>query len=106
MKDERIRLFVELTTKAMEEEDIDNFIEYLARRSLISDKIIKCEIKPDEEDVRSLVELEKSVLERLEYERKLIIQEAERLSNDMKAVKSYTAKFPFPVMPAFFSKSS
>lgn len=93
-----------LTLSALDENDLDRFMEYLIKRDVIIKKIVKENIELNEDEIDYLYGLEKEVLKRLEEQRKTIIEDISAISEKKRAIRKYTPKFPFPPMPAFFEK--
>lgn len=103
-KQKLIDEFKALTFKALEEIDGGTFIEILIKRDEVIKKIIKENIELTIDEIDYLYGLEEKVSERLEAERKNVIEGISAISEKMKAIRKYTPKFPFPPMPAFFDK--
>ncbi|HOJ43629.1 MAG TPA: hypothetical protein PLW88_00245 [Syntrophorhabdaceae bacterium] len=106
-KEEHQRLLEEfkaLTLAALEKTDTDGFIETLIKRDGLIKKIINENIELDTGEVDFLFGLEERVIERLEAERKNVIEGMGEIGEKKRAIKRYTPKFPFPPMPAFFEK--
>jgi hypothetical protein len=96
--------FVELTVRALEEEDPDKFVEILTERAEFLGELIKSGYEMDSEDVAACLERESLIVERLERERSQLLKGMEMLWKSMQAVRAYTPKFALPSMPIFFDK--
>lgn len=106
-KDEKQKLIEEfkaLTINALEEEDGESFIEILIKRDELIKKIVKENIELNSDEIDYLHGLEEKISERLEAERKNVIEGISTISEKKRAIRKYTPKFPFPPMPAFFDK--
>jgi len=106
-KEEYKRLLVEfktLTIAALEATNIDDFIKILIERDGLIKKIVRENIEVDTEEIVYLRDLEERVIERLETERKNIIEYIGEIGEKKRAIRKYTPKFPFPPMPTFFEK--
>jgi len=106
-KEEYKRLLVKfktLTIAALEATNIDDFIKILIERDGLIKKIVRENIEVDTEEIVYLRDLEERVIERLETERKNIIEYIGEIGEKKRAIRKYTPKFPFPPMPTFFEK--
>lgn len=99
-----IEEYFELTKKALKEDDFDKFIDLLMRRKVFIEYMIERNINIDVEEAQNYLLQEINIIKRLEKERKKILIEMDALSQNRKAVKKYSPKFPFPPMPVFFDK--
>ncbi|GEM_PF-385416 len=90
--------------KALSEMDIDSFIEILLRRDALVKYILKNNVVLDEEDTMFFLELENNILDRLEEEKKKIINDLAVIGKKRRAINRYSPKYPFPPMPAFFDR--
>lgn len=93
-----------LTLDALESTESDVFIEILFKRDALIEKITKEDMKLEHEEITYFVELEGKILDRLEVERRDILQDIADIGEKKRAIRRYTPKFPFPPMPAFFDK--
>jgi hypothetical protein len=100
----KLRGFMELTGRALEEEDGEKLIDLLMKRELITDHILQDQIRFDEEETLECLAREMEVSARLENERKKILEDLDRLSANIKAIQVYSTRFPLPAMPAFFHR--
>ena len=96
--------FIRLTEKALDEEDPDRFIEDLMKRDAHTGALLKNDPGSFGAETTLCLAHEQQILERLERERKKIIDEMDRLSKNKKAIRTYSPKFPFPPMPLFLNK--
>ncbi|MCX7966248.1 MAG: hypothetical protein N2596_06455 [Syntrophorhabdaceae bacterium] len=106
-KEEHERLiddFKTLTFQALEETDMDSFIEILMKRDEVIKKIVKENIELDSNEIDFFYDLEKKVSERLEDARKTVVEDIDAIAEKKRAIRKYTPKFPFPPMPVFFDK--
>jgi hypothetical protein len=97
--------FVDLTDKALPEEDGDRFIECLVKREPYSMDLINHRVELNEEEVQRMLDKETKILERLKEERAKLLNEMDRLSKNRRLAKSYSPTFPFPSIPVFFDKT-
>ncbi len=101
---EMIEQVVELSTKALAEEDGDKFIEDLLKRDVLLVELIDREVEADRDLLKNWLEKELDILARLEKERTQLLKEMDNLSQKKRAMRHYCPRFPFPSMPAFFDK--
>ncbi|MBP8626773.1 MAG: hypothetical protein KBI10_08815 [Syntrophorhabdales bacterium] len=96
--------FKSLTLDALDAIGSDDFINILLKRDLVIKNITEDNIKLDPEEIAFYIRLEEKILERLEEERKGVIQDIADMGDKKRVIRQYTPKFPFPPMPAFFDK--
>lgn len=96
--------YLELTKKALDEHDVDKFIDILMQRKVFLEYMMEKNIHIDVDVAEDYILQETNIIERLEGERKKLLCEMDALSQNKKAVKKYSPKFPFPPMPVFFDK--
>jgi hypothetical protein len=97
--------FSELTIRALSEKDVDKLIEYLMERDNTYDDLGIHNIDLTPEELKEFLSREEKVVERLEEERKKVLQQMDQLSKSKKAAKTYSSKFPFPAMPVFLDET-
>jgi len=95
--------FILLTEKALREDDPDRLIECLMERDPYIRHLLKNDPHVFGDEMEECLEREMQVLERLEQERKDIIEKIDNLSKNKKAIRMYSSKFPLPSMPIFFN---
>jgi hypothetical protein len=94
--------FIEMTRRALGEEDVRELIELLMKREAIRQKLVKDGTEGlTSEEARECLEYEELVGERLQKEFTKLMGNMEELSRKTKAIRRYEPKFPFPSMPAF-----
>jgi hypothetical protein len=103
MQKDKREEFVELTEKALLEEDGDRMIELLQAREVARQHMMVNDIDLREK-AKEYLSRETKILERLEDEKKKLLKEMENISRKKSAAKTYAPTFPFPPMPAFFDK--
>ena len=101
--DDKKKAFVDLTEKALLEDDIDKLIEYLLERNSSVEYLMKNDVDISEEAEEYLLK-ETKILKKLEDERKKLLKDMDNLSRNKAATKKYSPKFPFPPLPVFFEK--
>lgn len=99
-----IERVVDLSSKAIAEKDSEMFVKYLLEREGWLRKIVDEDIQPDETLLADWLSKELDILSRLEKERVKLLKEMDELSQNRKAVRQYSSKFPFPPMPAFLDR--
>jgi hypothetical protein len=99
-----LEAFEELTKKALNEDDIDKFIDLLMQRDVYSSYIMDNNIAISTEEARNHLLQEDRVIKRLEDQRKKLLTEMDELSKNKAAIRTYSPKFPFPPLPVFFEK--
>jgi hypothetical protein len=104
--DTTLRLFEESTIRALHEPDADAMIALLEGRISLLNSFMahKSDIEP--EQAGCLLRLEEEIIARLEDERSKVLKGLDELAKNLKALKVYSPKFPFPSMPVFFDKTS
>jgi hypothetical protein len=101
---EHMRNFIDLTLNALDEADADTFIEILMTREKERMQVMQEDMHLDEEVMKSCIEKETRLMERLEKERSRLFKEMGNLSQSRRAARRYSPKYPFPPMPVFFDK--
>ncbi|MCX5810544.1 MAG: hypothetical protein NTX36_14460 [Proteobacteria bacterium] len=94
--------FIDLTLNALDEADADSFIEILMTREKERIQVMQGDIHLDEGAIKSCIEKETLLMERLEKERGRLFKEMDNLSQSKRAARRYSPKYPFPPMPVFF----
>jgi len=101
---ERVIIFFEgITLAALEQEDSAAFIECLLERQEVCERLVLSSTMIDADVAERFCGNEMRVIERLEEERSKLLKEIERYSDNQRALRSYSPKFPLPPVPAFFS---
>jgi len=103
MQEDERKYFIEMTEKALLEDDVDRMAQHLLKREIIRQHMVASNIDLGE-DAKECLSREAKVLERLEVEKKKVLKEMEDLSRKKSAAKTYSPVFPFPPMPIFFDK--
>ncbi len=96
--------FMLLAEIAVTEKDPEEFIKILKKRNTYIGRVIKEDPELLRDDMEECLEREKLILQRLESERRKVIEEMEKLSKNKKAVATYAARYPFPTMPCFVDR--
>jgi hypothetical protein len=97
--------FVELTDKALPEEDVDKFIEYLSERERYRGSLMDSLLHFTKEEAQTLLARETRVLEKLQEERAKLLKEMESINRDRKASAAYTSR-PARPAPVFLNKTT
>lgn len=97
--------FLLLTEKALNEDDLDRFIDCLIQRDTFTGALLKNDPHIFEGEAQACLAREKEILRRLEQERKNIIEEIDKVAKNKRAIKKYSSRFPFPGTPRFFNKA-
>ncbi|MCX8023086.1 MAG: hypothetical protein N2745_09980 [Syntrophorhabdaceae bacterium] len=105
-RDELADQFKRLTHEALGKDDTDSFIEVLLQRNAIIERIMEenVEVVLKEEERLLFIEMEDKILKRLEGLKEDVFEELTKISDKRRAIRTYSPKFPFPSMPAFFDK--
>jgi hypothetical protein len=104
MDSKYIETFEKLTKIALDETDIEKFINLLMQRDAYSEYIINHNIPISKEDAEKYLMQEGRVIQRLEDERKKLLIDMDELSKSKTVMRHYSPKFPFPPLPVFFEK--
>jgi hypothetical protein len=103
-EDERVERIVDLSNEALVEKDRERFAGCLRKRS----ELIACLnvefLEVGEDLLKTWLEAELKILNRLEEERRNVLREMDAVSRRRLAAHQYSPRFPFPPMPAFLSK--
>jgi len=105
-RNERDLVYFEgMTVAALEQEDGAAFIECLLRRQKVRERLALSCATIDAEIAERLYFNEVKVIERLEEERSKLLAQIEQYSQNRRALRSYSPKFPLPPVPrSFFIK--
>jgi hypothetical protein len=100
-----VEIFLRLTREALDTDNGEELFKVLLERetSYSSSEQFSSSLSP--EHIAKMLFIERKILERLESERRTIIKDMDKLSRQMKTVRAYSAKFPFPSMPVFFNQT-
>jgi hypothetical protein len=100
-----VEIFLRLTREALDTDNGEELFKVLLERetSYSSSEQFSSSLSP--EHIAKMLFIERKILERLESERRKIIKDMDKLSRQMKTVRAYSAKFPFPSMPVFFNQT-
>lgn len=99
---ERREEFLSLTVKALGEEDPDRFVECLLKRESYIGSLLEDGPHVFGGEIEACLQKEREILNRLEAEKKRIVQALDDLSIKKRAFRAYSPRFPLPPMPAFF----
>jgi len=97
-------LFEGLTVAALEQDDGAAFIGRLLEREKVSGRLAGSSGILDGDLAERFYLNEVRVIERLEGERTRLMAEIDIYSQNQRAVRSYSPKFPLPPTPSFFNK--
>jgi len=98
-----IILFEELTVAALGQENGDAFIKCLLKREKVCARLAASSAGIDSDVAGRFYANEMEVIERLEKERVRLMTEIDLYSQNRRAMRSYSPKFPLPPAPSFFS---
>jgi hypothetical protein len=96
--------FIMLTRLALSEEETGKFVGYLMKRDPYISRLLKIDPHLFGDEMEDCLAWERELLERLEKERMVIIKKMDALSQNKRAVRKYSAKFPLPPMPTFLNQ--
>lgn len=97
--------FVLLTNLALNESDAGRFIDYLMKRDLYVDSLLKTTPEVFGNMTGECLLREALILDRLERERKETIEKMDDLSKNRKTLRRYISHFPFPLATHFFKRT-
>jgi len=103
--DEKVEDFFRLTREALDSDCTETFFALLMKRETLCSSFEQLSSSLSSENITKMLFIERKILEKLESERRKIMSDIEKLSRQMKTVRTYSAKFPFPTMPAFFDQA-
>jgi hypothetical protein len=98
-----LQQFVRLTTASLDADSGEPCIKLLLERRTFVETFRDAEVTVGPEIAELCLRNEKSVLRRLDEERRVLLSQMEELSRNIQVAKGYTPHFPFPPMPAFIS---
>ncbi len=104
MSENAAALFEELTARALEEKDSEEFIGLLLERKEPLAQLAGSQVQLNENTARLWLEREKAVLLRLEEERTKVLVKMEELSKGLKVAKVYNPQCPLPITSVLFDK--
>jgi hypothetical protein len=105
MKADEMPGLIEITVQAIEEADVDRFVELLMERNRTIESRLRSGVKLDPSEAEVLYHKEDQILKRLKEERTKVLIDMESLSGKGKAAKKYSSKFSLPPMPVFFDRN-
>ena len=100
-----VEKIVELTAKALSEEDKDKFAQCLRERGALLAKVVGKDIQVKEVTLKSWLEHEQGVLARLEEAKQRVLREMDEVSAKKKAMHRYSPQPPDTSTPAFIDKT-
>jgi arginine decarboxylase-like protein len=100
--DQQVELFFHLTREALNADSPEAFFDSLQKREKLVDSFEQLSASLSPDSISRMLFIERKILIKLESERRKTMKDIDKLSRQMKTLKTYTAKFPFPSMPAFF----
>lgn len=102
-RSERDLIYFEgMTLAALDQEDSAAFIKCLLMREKVLDGLAALSTVLDVGIAERFCSNETKVIERLEEERSKLLVEIEQYSQNRRAVRSYSPKFPLPPTRSFF----
>ncbi len=96
--------FVDLTERALPEEDVDKLIECLVEREPYAMDLINHRITFENDEIEELLSKEEDVLVKLKQERARLLEEMAKLAESRRASMAYSPIFPLPPLPVFLDK--
>jgi hypothetical protein len=97
--------FFRLTREALHTDCSEDFFVILIKREALCSSFEQFRSSLSPENIAKMLFIEKKILERLESERRNVMSDIDRLTRQIKTVRIYSSKFPFPAMPAFFDQA-
>ena len=101
---EVVKRIIDLTAKALSEQDREKFVTRLKERNLLLAQAMEEGIRAEESTLKSWLDLEQSLSLRLEREKIYLLREMDSLSAKRRAMRRYLPK-PLPPVPVFFDKT-
>lgn len=98
-----IILFEELTVAALGQENGAAFVKCLLKREKVCARLAASSAGLDSDVAGRFYTNEMKIIERLEKERARLMMEIDLYSQNRRALRSYSPKFPLPPAPSFFS---
>ena len=105
LMDSKVEEFFRLTREALDTDNAEVYFNVLMERETLCSSSEQFSSSLSPEHLAKMIFIERKILERLEKERRKIISDIDKLSRQMKTVKAYSSRFPFPAMPAFFDQA-
>jgi len=105
ISEERVEGFFRFAREALAAEDVESFFNILIEKDVVSGTPEQFSLILRPEIVLKMLAVEEEILERLESERRKIIEDMDSLSRRMNMVKAYSPRFPFPTMHVFFDQT-
>jgi len=100
-----VEIFLRLTREALDKSNGEELFKVLLERETSYSSLEQFSFSLSPEHIAKMLFIERTILERLESERRKIIKDMDKLSRQMKTVRAYSAQFPFPSMPVFFNQT-
>jgi hypothetical protein len=97
--------FFRLTREALDSNNDDAFFNVLIERNKMFGSIKQFPSSLSPEYIKKMIFIEKKIAARLENERKKIIEDIDKISQQINTLKAYSVRFPIPSMPAFFDQT-
>lgn len=103
--DQQVEFFIHLTREALNADSTEAFFNNLQKREKLLDSFEQLSLSLSPDSISKMLFIEREILKKLESERRTIMKDIDKLTRQMKTVKTYTARFPFPSMPAFLDQA-
>jgi hypothetical protein len=101
---ERVERIIDLSNEALLEKDREKFSYCLKKRSELISLVSGEPIEVGEILLKTWLEVEQKILNRLEEERRNVLREMDALSKRRMATRHYSPRYPLPPMPVFLDK--
>ncbi len=99
------KTFLRLTREALDTDNGEELFKVLLERETSYSSLEQFSSSLSPEHIAKMLFIERKILDRLKSERRKIIKDMDKLSRQMKTVRAYSARFPFPSMPVFFNQT-
>jgi hypothetical protein len=100
-----VEIFLRLTREALDTDNGEELFKVLLERETSYSSSEQFSSSLSTEHITKMLFIERKILERLKSERRKIIKDMDKLSLQMKTVRAYSARFPFPSIPVFFNQT-
>lgn len=96
--------FILLSEIVLGEEDQDRLVAVLTKRNASIGLLMSEDPKVFEDEITECLDRESLIIEKLEDERRKVVEKMEKVSRSRQAARSYSASYPLPPIPRFFGK--
>lgn len=106
LQQEIVERIIDLSSKALSEEDRGKFTDYLRERAALMAHLTGDGVEAGEGALKAWLEIEREISARLEKERLNVLREMDTLAAKKRAVHRYSPRFSSPPMPVFFDEAT